>query len=769
MTSIIKIGNSTSPNPYDDLSKFIERIKPNIIRVPFKTKSPKGSLWKYLQDSIGSYDLFYEYRKKNIKSNWAIMTGRLLQGQFKGKYLVCVDLDNRKAIEIFLSFFPDIHSIEELSKLTIVVQHEDAKEEKAHVYFVTEKPITKISRKKEMEDKNEYLPVFEVKSDSSSLMISPSSVHLDGYPYKTMGTYEPMVLDANRSGWLENNLSEMLRLATNSDCGVQKDDKKFKIPDSLKRIAKNLKIDTKNDHSSIPVGTRNSTLFHFTLCMLGYHYKSKSENDLRSFLHQVNLQICIEPLPDSEVNSIFKSAYSYSLNKKESNNNINHINDHNTEELEDIIEHASKEISKKYHFITLKETKEIHYYRNGVYVTGGDIIIEEESEKLLGYQVKNKHITEIKGHIMRRTYHSRNEFDSNLNIINLRNGLYDIEKHNILPHDPEYLSINQKPIWYDPKAKPLLFGKFLKDILFDTDIRTIIEIMAYTFYRDCPFEHYFVFLGEGSNGKSVLTSLITALHGASNVSNASQSSLVYNRFALADLENKDVNIDNELSSNTNFDTAILKKLTGGRRQPTRIERKNQQPYDTYLYAKLFFNTNSKKEFSDNKTLADYRREVIIIFPNEFKDGKEDIDLPKKLTADNELSGIFNILMMSLRRILKNERIYLNEKTIEERRLKTVRVADPVGMFLEEAVEILEGEDNYNDPGFVTKDDLYIAYKKFCKKYKLPSKSKEIFCREVKKKKGFTESRKGDKKSNVRKYCWIGIKLRDEYTNAASTV
>lgn len=767
MTSIIKIGNNTSSYSYNDLSKFIELIKPNIVRVPFKTKEPKDS-WKHLQDSIGSYDLFYEYRKKNIKSNWAIMTGKLLQGPFKGKYLVCIDLDNRKAMEIFLSFFQDIHSIEELSKLTIVVQHEDAKEEKAHVYFIAEKPITKISRKNIEEHAKDDLPIFEVKSDSSTIMISPDSVHPDGYTYKTMGTHEPMVLDAKRSDWLENKLSEMLRLVTNSDCNNRKGDKKFKIHDSLKRIAKNLEIDTKNVPPSIPVGTRNPTLFHFTLWMLGYHYKSKNKNELRSFLQEVNLKICQVPLPESEVNSIFKSAFSYSLNKKESNKNINHINDHNTEELENIIEHASEQISEKYHLITLKETKEIYYYKNGVYVTGGDIVIEEETEKLLGYQVKNKHITEIKGHIMRRTYHSRNEFDSNLSIINLRNGLYDIEKNNLLPHNPDYLSIHQKPIWYDPKTKPFLFGKFLKDVLFAIDIRTVIEIMAYTFYCDCPFEHYFVFLGEGSNGKSVLTSLITALHGASNVSNVSQSSLVNNRFALADLENKNVNIDNELSLNTNLDTAILKKLTGGRRQAIRIERKNQQPYDTYLYAKLFFNTNSKKEFSDNKTLADYRREVIIIFPNEFKDGKEDIDLPKKLTADSELSGIFNILMMSLRRILKNERIYLNEKTIEERKLKTVRVADPVGTFIEEAVEILE-EDNYNDSVFVTKDDLYIAYKKFCKKYKLASKSKEIFCREVKKKKGFTESRKGDKKSNVRKYCWIGIKLRDEYTNAAYTV
>ena len=113
----------------EDLSKFIEKIRPNLIKIPFKTKKSKD-LWGYLQDTIGSYTLFEEYRKRNIPSNWGIITGKLLQGQFKGKYLVCIDLDNKIAIDVFLSFFPDVHSIEELSRLTIVIQHEDARKEK---------------------------------------------------------------------------------------------------------------------------------------------------------------------------------------------------------------------------------------------------------------------------------------------------------------------------------------------------------------------------------------------------------------------------------------------------------------------------------------------------------------------------------------------------------------------------------------------------------------------------------------------------------------
>ena len=50
--------------------------------------------------------------------------------------------------------------------------------------------------------------------------------------------------------------------------------------------------------------------------------------------------------------------------------------------------------------------------------------------------------------------------------------------------------------------------------------------------------------GFGANGKTALT----ALHRKDNVSNVSLSQMMNDRFALADLENKDLNIDNELGN-----------------------------------------------------------------------------------------------------------------------------------------------------------------------------------------------------------------------------
>jgi putative DNA primase/helicase len=301
---------------------------------------------------------------------------------------------------------------------------------------------------------------------------------------------------------------------------------------------------------------------------------------------------------------------------------------------------------------------------------------------------------------MRRTYHKHEELDADSNIINLKNGLYDIDNDILKPHTPEYLSINQKPIVHVKDNKPNRFGTFLSEVLYPRNIRTVVEAMAYTFERDYPIEVIFVFHGIGRNGKSVVTSTLTEMHGRRNVSNVSLSQMIGDMFALSDLEGKDLNIDNELASQTIKETGVIKRLTGGSRQPVRIQRKNQRAYDTILYAKLFFNAN-KIPLSTDDSDAYNRRVIITAFPYVFEGEKEDKKLLAKLTEKNEISGIFNVLMKALRHIRKTQDIYVSEQTTEEKRIKYERALMPIKSFIEEAI----AEDSTTDSQ-ITKDNFY---------------------------------------------------------------
>jgi P4 family phage/plasmid primase-like protien len=315
--------------------------------------------------------------------------------------------------------------------------------------------------------------------------------------------------------------------------------------------------------------------------------------------------------------------------------------------------------------------------------------------------------------------------------------------------------MTQKPIMYNPAAKSKLFGKYLQQVLYPTEIRTAVELLAYTLYKDNPFEIIAKLFGYGANGKSVFTRLITALHGPKNISNVQLSSMLKNRFALSDLENRYVNIDTELSSTTIHDTTVLKKLTG--RQPVRIERKNERAYDTVIFAKLFFSANKIPETADESD-AYYRREIIISFPNRFEDGRgADPDLLRKMTTEEELSGLFNILIRALRNLLKNRSIFVREKTIEQRRERHELAVNPLGYFLKDAIALDSVETDKT-----TKDFLYQAYKRFCKEHELAVESLENFGKVLKNKVGYQDGRES---SGQRRRFWKGLKLAEKYTIA----
>jgi putative DNA primase/helicase len=149
-----------------------------------------------------------------------------------------------------------------------------------------------------------------------------------------------------------------------------------------------------------------------------------------------------------------------------------------------------------------------------------------------------------------------------------------------------------------------------------------------------------------------------------------------------------------------------------------------------------------------------RRIIIIAFPNRFDGDKEDKQLISKLITEEEISGLFNVLMIALRRILRNNEIYVNEKTIEEKRNKYERTANPIKSFLSEAV----AEDS-TEADSVIKEEFYRAYSRFCQKYSLPVEKIEMFGKILKGKLGFHDGRQS---TGDRKTYWRGRRLTAEY-------
>jgi P4 family phage/plasmid primase-like protien len=436
----------------------------------------------------------------------------------------------------------------------------------------------------------------------------------------------------------------------------------------------------------------------------------------------------------------------YGFNKH-SNNNSDGANTEDGEKS--IVQQATESILAQYNFVTLQESDAILYYERERYVRFGEVVIKKLCEELYGFDLSIARRAEIREHIKNRTYHKLSEFDTDINVINMKNGFYDIKSNKLMPHTPAYLSMNQIPVVYDPLAKPRLFGKFLSEILYPSEVRTIVELMAYTFYRDNPFEIITILLGDGSNGKGIVFGILTALHGAENVSNVSLKSITNRPFALHDLVGKNCNLDVELSAGKIEDTAVLKKITG--RQLVRVEQKNQKAFDARIYAKIWLSAN-KIPYTSDQTDAWYRRNFIVSFPTKF-DVKEDDEkgvrkldhfLIDKLTAQEELSGIFNILMNALRNILKNKGIFTSDKTIEERRVKYQSALDPVQSFLDTTID-----KGSTETDSTTKAAAYVAFVELCKRQRMIVLTKDAFGKSMRKHHitdGFATE--GDKRSRV---------------------
>ena len=247
----------------------------------------------------------------------AIIAGKVWRGKYEGKYLACIDIDNKKGIEEFLSHFGEFNSLDKLAQKTIVEQHKD-NPERAHIYFIVQKPLSKksgIGTNHTGNDDRDNVPAIEVKSEGrNGTMIVTPSIHKYGQPYEIIGTKDIQVLDIGETEKLEDFLNHIYRKYSSTLVQIPSKDQKWTnisvlLSAELRDIAKSLRIN--NLHTRILKGTRSNTLISFGRTLLNYHYKFQDLNTLKEFFFQVNSDLCDPPLPEKEIEAIWNKDLEY--------------------------------------------------------------------------------------------------------------------------------------------------------------------------------------------------------------------------------------------------------------------------------------------------------------------------------------------------------------------------------------------------------------------------------------------------------------------------
>lgn len=414
---------------------------------------------------------------------------------------------------------------------------------------------------------------------------------------------------------------------------------------------------------------------------------------------------------------------------------------------------VAKILLRHFHFRTFADTDEVLIYKDGAYRPGGEKYIGTMVEYLmmyLGRDCTSHFVEQVVGHIRRSTQTLRSEADKDPCIVNLKNGLLylDLEKgrHKLRPHTPDYFSVIQLPVKYDPKARCPKIKKFFRESVRKEDRVLLIEVVAFALFRPYVIKKAVVLYGSHDNGKSVYLRLLEHFFGKENCSHVSMQELANDRFAAADLEGKILNTCADLPVQAMRETNIFKLAVGG--DTIRAQRKNQNAFTFRNTAKLLFSANQLPRTPD-RSKAFFNRILLIDFPYTVPVKKQNLNLEYELATPEELSGLLNEALKVLPRLIKRKR-FSRVETVEEIMERYEIRSDPVSAFVEERCIL----DAHAKAG---KNEVYKAFLEYCQAKGFSPLSRREFNKLLADRFGLRETRILQENRSIR--AWIGLELR----------
>ena len=214
------------------------------------------------------------------------------------------------------------------------------------------------------------------------------------------------------------------------------------------------------------------------------------------------------------------------------------------------------------------------------------------------------------------------------------NGAYDLTRHELLPPLNSDFVISYIPVQYNPNDRACpVFDSFLLSISGgDPAIMSLIwEVIGYLLSNDMAAKSFFLLLGVGDSGKSVLGNLISSMFNPEAVSSLD----IYRfkgQFATSALKGKRLNICMDLprAQISREAIGVIKMLTGD--DTITIEQKFKDSESYKPKCKLLFGSNFPLMPADNDA-AFRARLVTIPFLYPIPKERQDKHLLEKLKAE----------------------------------------------------------------------------------------------------------------------------------------
>jgi len=249
-------------------------------------------------------------------------------------------------------------------------------------------------------------------------------------------------------------------------------------------------------------------------------------------------------------------------------------------------------------------------------------------------------------------------------IANVRNGLLNLISGKFEPHNPDFVSLVQYDVFYDPDAKCPIWKQCLSEWTRgeESEDKQILlqQFVGYCLSSSTAYQKALFLVGEGGAGKSTFTDTLLMIMGEKATSSINLDTL-YGQYGMKGIVGKRLNVVEEVSGNY-YESDKLKRIISGEKVTIDIKYKDQFTFRPQV--KFIFSVNSIPRVSDTSTATE-RRMIVVGFLNNFKENPN-IDLRERDgLIIKEASGIFN-WMVEGTKILREKKGFII--TQEQRRM-----------------------------------------------------------------------------------------------------
>ena len=316
------------------------------------------------------------------------------------------------------------------------------------------------------------------------------------------------------------------------------------------------------------------------------------------------------------------------------------------------------------------------------------------------------------------------DFDQHDLLLNVQNGVLDLETGTLHEHHPSYRFTACSSTPYDPNATCPTWLKFLDAIFADNPhLIPFVQLIAGYSATGLMSEHLMVVChGRGRNGKSTLIKTICQVLGIGQFaftlphavlvrsqSQNDQSNVIMDSLASSWAKRMASCIETETSSILN--EGMVKAITGDDAVAAKRMYGGVFTFDPKF--KIWLATNHKPEIRGQDD-GIWSRIALIPFNQQFKGADADKQLGRKLMA--ERSGILNWLVEGVQRVLREGIEFPRE------------VSQAVDAYRAEMDYLGEFINEYTTPGgpydTIAKDQLFQCWKQYCQDENIKPGSKK---------------------------------------------